>query len=208
MILLVGGATKTVERFSEAGYLVQPRAWTSIDRLADSGRCWAADNDCFQRLDVEAYWSLITRISRVDRSQFLWVACPDVVANAQETCNRWVEWYPQLEYLGLPAAFVGQDGIEAIPDQIPWHQMAALFIGGSTAWKLSDHAESLMREAKRRGKLVHVGRVNSLCRIRDVLMMCPSADSIDGRQFSAWPDQHIPRGLQWIRETKRQPSLF
>jgi hypothetical protein len=208
MKLLVGGATKTVERYPEVGCLVQPRGWASMDRVADSGRQWAADNDCFQRLDVEAYWSMITRISRVDCSRLLWVACPDVVANAQETCNRWHEWYPQIEYLGLPAAFVGQDGVESISDQIPWHQMAALFIGGSTKWKLSHAAESLMREAKYRGKLVHVGRVNSLCRIRDVLMMCPLADSIDGRQFSAWPDRWIPKGLDWIWQSKQQPSLF
>jgi hypothetical protein len=208
LILLVGGATRTVERFPEVGCLVQPRAWASMDRLAESGRWWAADNDCFQRLDVEAYWSMITRISRVDRSRFLWVACPDVVADAQATVNRWLEWFPQLEHLGLPAAFVGQDGIEAIPDQMPWDQMTALFVGGSTAWKLSEHAESLMREAKRRGKLVHIGRVNTKRRVKDVLMMCQAADSMDGKSFSAWPDEKIPLALRWIRQAKSQPSLF
>ena len=208
MKLLVGGATKTLERYPQAGCLVQPRSGNSIERLAESGRWWAANNDCFQWLDVEAYWRMITRLSKVDRSRFLWVACPDVVGDARETLNRWHEWFPQLDHLQLPAAFVGQDGLESLRDQIPWHEMAAFFVGGSTEWKLSEHAESLMREAKRRGKLVHVGRVNSLCRIRDVLMMCQDADSMDGRSFSAWPDIKIPKGLEWIRQTKRQPCLF
>lgn len=206
MILLVGGATKTVARFPEVGCLVQPRAWASMDRVANSGRLWAADNDCFQRLDVEAYWSMITRISKVDRSRFLWAVCPDVVANAQETVNRWIEWFPQIDYLGLPAAFVGQDGIEVIPDQIPWHDMAALFIGGSDEWKLSHAAESLGREAKQRGKWLHVGRVNSRKRIRHCLAM--GADSIDGKSYSAWPDRRMPEGLKWIRQAKAQGVLF
>jgi hypothetical protein len=208
MILLVGGATRTVARYPQVGCLVQPRSGTSIVRLADCGRLWAADNDCFQGLDVSAYWRMIIRISKVNRERLLWVAVPDVVGAAQETVNRWVEWYPQLDYLDLPAAFVGQDGLELIRDQIPWHQMACLFIGGTTEWKLSEHAESLMREAKQRGKLVHVGRVNTRRRISDVLMMCPLADSIDGRGFSQWPDKNIPLGLEWIRQARRQPTLF
>ena len=206
MIILVNGATKTVANHPECGVLIQPRNWTSLESLAISGRTWAADNDCFQGLNVEAFWRMIIRISKVDRSRLLWVACPDVVGNAQETVNRWVEWFPQLDYLNLPAAFVGQDGIERISDQIPWDQMAAFFVGGSTEWKMSQEAESLMREAKRRGKWVHVGRVNTRRRIRDVMMM--QADSIDGRSFSAWPDANLPRALSWIRREKTQPCLF
>lgn len=208
MILLVSGATRTLERYPEAGRLITPRNGNSIGRLADSGRAWAADNDCFQRLDVDAYWRMITRIGRVDRSRLLWVAVPDVVGDAQATVNRWVEWHPQLEYLGLPAAFVGQDGLELIEDQIPWDGMAAFFVGGSTRWKLSEAAERFSREAKARGKLVHFGRVNTRCRIRDVLLMAPTADSIDGTTFSRWPDKWLPKGLGWIRETRRQPCLF
>ena len=150
----------------------------------------------------------MVKISRTDRSNFQWVACPDVVANAIETCNQWLTWFPKLDYFDIPVAFVAQDGIELIPDQVPWDDMACLFLGGSTRWKLSLAAESLMREAKSRGKLVHVGRVNTLRRVRDVLMMCPLVDSIDGRSFSAWPDVKIPKGLAWIRMNENQPCLF
>lgn len=208
MILLVSGATKTLERHPEAGCLVSPRSGNSIERLADSGRIWAADNDCFQRLDVDAYWRMIIRISKSDRSRLLWVTVPDVVGEAQATVNRWIEWYPQLDYLDLPAAFVGQDGLELIQEQIPWDGMAAFFVGGSTEWKLSEHSERLSREAKSRGKLVHFGRVNTKRRIRDVVLMCQDADSIDGRSFSAWPDKNMPKGLRWIRRAKEQACLF
>jgi hypothetical protein len=207
MIILVNGATRTVERYPEVGCLIQPRKTNSIDRIATSGRFWAADNDCFQGLDADAYWRMVIRISEVDRLRLLWVACPDVVADAQETVNRWFEWFPQLDYLDLPCAFVGQDGLEKIPDEIPWDQMACLFIGGSTTWKLSDYAQNLMREAKARGKLVHVGRVNTRRRVRDILLMCSQTDSIDGTGFSAWPDK-IPKGLRWIHQTETQACLF
>lgn len=206
MIILVGGATKTLERFPEAGALIQPRSGNSIDRLADGGRLWAADNDCFQRLDIEAYWRMLGRIARVDRSRLLWVTAPDVVGNAQETVNLWFEWHPQLEYLGLPAAFVGQDGLGAIWDQIPWHELFAVFLGGSTAWKLGPEAEWLATEAKSRGKWVHVGRCNTYRRIRHFMEI--GADSIDGTTFSRWPDKWLPKGLGWVRRELRQPTLF
>lgn len=209
MMILVSGATRTLERFPEAGLLVQPRCGNSIDRLANSGRKWAADNDCFQRLDINAYWRMLSRIASADRSNLLWVTVPDVVGDAQATINRWVEWYPQLESLGLPAAFVGQDGLGLIWDQIPWHELAAVFIGGTDEWKLTEESERLMREAKRRGKLIHVGRVNSRCRIRDVLMMSRHlADSIDGTSTSKWPDANLPKMLRWMKREACQPALF
>ncbi len=207
MMILVNGATKTVERYSALGCLVQPRKCNSIERVASSGRLWAADNDCYQGLDVERFRSMIRRIHCADCSRLLWVACPDVVSDAQATINRWPEWFPQFACLELPAAFVAQDGLELIADQVPWNDLSCLFIGGSTEWKLSEHAERFAREAKARGKWVHVGRVNTRRRMRDVLMMC-SADSIDGGSFSRWPDIKIPKGLRWIREAQSQPSLF
>ena len=208
MMILVSGATATVERYPEVGCLVSPAVGNSIERLAASGRTWAADNGCFRSLDVPLFWRMLRRIAAADRDSLQWVTCPDVVGHAQATINRWTEWFPQIEALGLPAAFVGQDGLESITDQIQWHEITCFFVGGSDEWKLSHHAARLMVEAKRRGKLVHVGRVNTRKRIRHVLASCPQADSIDGRAFSAWPDQYIPRGLAWIREAKRQPVLF
>jgi hypothetical protein len=49
-----------------------------------------------------------------------------------------------------PIALVAQDGLEPLP--VPWEQLEALFIGGSSRWKLGPHAARLVREAKERGK--------------------------------------------------------
>lgn len=206
MILLVSGATATVARYPQLGRLVSPRAGNRIDEIAASGRPWAADNDAFSGWDAERYWQMLVKISHADRTRLLFVACPDRVCDARETLNLWWEWHGQLDALGLPAAFVGQNGIEDLAGEIPWDGMACFFVGGDTRWKLSEASESLCFEAKRRGKLVHVGRVNSRKRLRHAAEI--GADSADGRQWSKWPDRWIPKGLRWIDDERRQGALF
>lgn len=203
MIILVSGATRTVARYPNLGRLISPSVGNRIDEVASSGRLWAADNEAFTAWDQGRYWRMISRIFRVDRGRLLWVVCPDVVGNAQETVNRWIEWYPQLEYSGLPAAFVGQDGLGACWDQIPWHQMTAAFLGGSDAWKLGIEAERFAAEAKSRGLWLHMGRCNTRNRIYHAARI--GCDSIDGKTWSAWPDRWIPKGLRWIEEATNKP---
>jgi hypothetical protein len=206
VILLVSGATKTVDAHPEVGRLISPRSGNSMATVVASGRPWAADNDAFAAWNTERYWLMLSRIAAADRSRLLWVTVPDVVADARETLNRWCEWQPQLDYLGLPAAFVGQDGVEHMAEEIPWEDMAAWFIGGSTAWKLSAASDALAIEAKARGKWLHMGRVNSQRRMRHALEI--GCDSIDGGQFSMFPDTKIPGALRWIKRAKQQPVLF
>lgn len=202
MIILVSGATRTVDRYPQLGRLVSPSVGNSIDGVAASGRPWAADNEAFTSWDPDRFWAMLRKIAAADRSRLLWVVCPDVVGDAQETINRWVEWYPQLEYLGLPAAFVGQNGLGACWDQIPWDQMAGAFLGGDDAWKLGEESEWFAREAKDRGLWVHMGRCNTRKRIRHAVEI--GCDSIDGRSFSAWSEVWIPKGLAWIRQADQQ----
>lgn len=205
MLLLVSGATQETQKHPECGILVTPRNGNAIDTIVRSAKPWAADNDAFAAWDADRFWSMLTRIARADRSRFLWVACPDVVGDAQATVNRWFEWYPQIEALGLPTAFVAQDGLEDIADQTPWSDMAAIFIGGTTAWKLGESAQRFCREAKARRKLVHVGRVNSRTRVQYALEI--GADSVDGSGFSRWP-KLIPKGLRWANPTHVQRRLL
>jgi len=81
-----------------------------------------------------------------------------------------------------------QDG--ATPESVPWDELAAVFVGASTRWKLSRSAELLIRMARSRGLWTHVGRVNTMGRLARVEAM--GAHSIDGSQFSRWPDRYIP----------------
>jgi hypothetical protein len=83
--------------------------------------------------------------------------------------------------------------------------MAALFIGGSTAYKESAEARSLCGYAKAQGKWVHWGRVNGKRRYE--LALKAGADSIDGTGFSMYPDTRIPMIAEWDETIRRQPEL-
>lgn len=199
MRMLVGGGTSTIAPYQantdHLGRLATPRIWSRITDYPASGLPWAADNDCFQGLDAPAYTRLLDRIASVDRSRFLFVTVPDVVADADATMQRWREWFSQVDTRGLPAAFVLQDGQR--PDQIPWDHSAALFIGGSTDYKLGPDAAAIIRQAKARGKWVHVGRLNTEPRLRYFEQL--DIDSFDGSQFSRFPATYIPRWLERLR---------
>lgn len=90
---------------------------------------------------------------------------------------------------------------------MPWGAVAALFIGGTTDWKLGPEAAKLCGVAKCWGKLVHVGRVNSLSRI--VYALAVKADTIDGTGFTWYSDKRIPLAVRWIdRAVRRRQGVL
>jgi hypothetical protein len=178
------------------GRLVQPRHYSSIERTAASGIPWAADNDCFQGLDARRYFAMLDRLRSLDRCLF--VTVPDVVADARATAHRFESWSAGLHRRGLPAALVAQDGLEDLGRWLAfsWHRIDALFIGGSTEWKLGPEARALALEAKALGKWVHWGRVNTKRRF-DYIVETRAADSFDGSQFARWRKTYLDTGLAW-----------
>ncbi len=102
---------------------------------------------------------------------------------------------PQIRALGYRVAFVAQDGQESLP--VPWDEFDALFIGGSTEWKLGPHAREIAAEAKRRGKWLHMGRVNSERRFKYAAAI--GCDSADGTYLTFGPDVNLPKLLSWTR---------
>jgi hypothetical protein len=197
MRLFISGATATIRRHLDRdrlGLLLVPDAGNSPQVALSLGLPWAADNAAFSGFRPKAFCGLLARVSGHPDCRF--VACPDVVGNAVETLRLFQTWAPILRALGLPVALVGQDGLEQL--DIPWQQMDALFIGGSTDWKLSPGAASIIREAKRRSLWVHLGRVNTRLRFRYAHQL--GCDSVDGSGFSRWPEQRIPLAIRWMTE--------
>ncbi len=137
----------------EVGQLLTP---LTRYRLRDPLRKWAIDNGGFKNLDIPGLKSLLKREEH-HRENCLFVAVPDIVGSAQRTIELFDLFAPDLD--GWPLALVCQDGQESLP--IPWSQIAAVFIGGSTNWKLSVHVEQIIKTAKLFGKWVHAGRVNT-----------------------------------------------
>lgn len=62
-------------------------------------------------------------------------------------------------------------------------------------WKIGRQAGYLAKEAKRRGKRVHMGRVNS--RRRFTLAQLTGCASADGTYIKRGPDKNLPKALGW-----------
>jgi hypothetical protein len=190
VLMLVAGATASTPAY-DVGILVVPKQWNHVDRLLRPGVPWACDNGCFAGFDEGAFVRMLERFH--GRPGCLFVVAPDVVADAAATLIRWPFWSRLLHGLGYPVAFVAQDGITG--DAVPWDELEALFLGGSTAYKESADAAGLAAYAKARGKLLHMGRVNSRRRLRIAARL--GVDTYDGTGFSLAPDTNIPKGLRW-----------
>lgn len=142
-------------------------------RLRDPSRPWAIDNGGFKKLNVPGLLGLLRR-EESRRADCLFVAVPDALGSADETARLFAHWSPQLA--GWRLALVIQDGQPDVP--INWLSISAVFIGGSTEFKMSAYVVQLIRESKSRGKWVHVGRVNTPERFAH--FQRAGADSCDG----------------------------
>jgi hypothetical protein len=177
---------------------------------------WAADNGAFTRaaggFSEERFTAMLDRPHLQEAAaSCLFVVAPDVlrvladgtvIGDALATVIRFHEWEPRIRHRGFPVALVAQDGFEALIDKpiVPWHRVDCLFIGGSTEWKLSEGARICIVEAKRRGKLTHMGRVNSFSRLaRASEMLC---DTADGTFLMFAPKTNLPRLLTWLDQVR------
>jgi hypothetical protein len=187
-IALVSGATATLRRYARTGsfgQLIVPGA----GNVPDLGLPWACDNGAFSGFDEARFTAMLERLLPFQRERpCMWVACPDVVGDAAATLDLFARWAPEVGALDYPTALVAQDGLESA--EVPWAMVDCLFVGGTTAWKLSAEARALLAEARSRQMLTHVGRVNSARRARYCCAL--GVDSIDGTTLSAWPDRWFP----------------
>jgi hypothetical protein len=157
---------------------------------------FAIDNGAFSGFKVDGFMSLLER-EKDAQHLCRFVSVPDVVGSARRTLEVFDHWKYKLS--GWKLALVAQDGLEDLT--IPWNNIEAVFIGGSTSWKLSKSAADVIRAAKAIGKWVHAGRVNTPARFEYFESL--GADSIDGTGLSRY---------SWMRERLHamavQPSLL
>lgn len=199
MLCLVSGATPTLRRFARHGCYGRLVVPTSGDWPL-RGLVWACDNSAFSGFEPGRYIRMLERLR--DHRGCEWVTAPDVVADAEATLLNFEQWEPVLRVnYGRPVALVGQDGMT--PDDVPWDAIRALFIGGTTEWKLGPAARALIEAAQERGKWTHMGRVGTGIRIRYCQAL--GLDSIDGGVFSTHPEQGFGNFTRLL--TNPEPSL-
>lgn len=217
MRLLISGATKSMERFAadpavapHIGHLWTPATGNDLVRQARTGLPWACDNAAFGgQWDAERFQKAVLFKVHHCPVRPMFVPVPDVVGDSRATLDVFYIWGPIMRAAGLPLALVLQDGSEN--QLLPWDLFDTVFIGGSrrylsgqwgkgpfTEWKESKAAADLIREAKRRGKLVHAGRVNGLKRLRHFYEL--NVDTADGSSLSMYADTWVPKFVQALRE--------
>jgi hypothetical protein len=141
-----------------------------------SDRPYGLDNGCFSTFREVAWLRLL---GEARKKKPLFVCLPDVVGDARRTLELFQHFEEATK--GLPRALVLQDGIGEL--DIPWMDIDAVFIGGSDAFKTSLEAINAAKTANMMGKWVHVGRVNTVDRVRNWLGL---ANSIDGSGISRY----------------------
>lgn len=167
------------------------------------GQQWAADNGRFTAPHEysDAKYLAWLRKMRPYADRCLFATAPDVVGDAAATLAMSAPLLPQIRAVGYPVALVGQDGMTA--DMVPWDAIDALFIGGTTKWKLSEDAFALVAEANQRGKWTHMGRVNSWRRFRTAA--AAGYDSADGTVLRFDPHRPVH---EWSRRAQRQLGIW
>lgn len=133
-----------------------------------------------------------------------WVVLPDIVAGGMASLDLSLKWLHRLRGMPEQQLIAVQDGmcVDDVRDYLG--PMVGLFIGGSTPWKLAT-LDAWSALARRKGCYLHVGRVNSLKRIKACAQV--GANSFDGTSIIAFPDS-INMLTRGVISSQQQQSLF
>jgi hypothetical protein len=186
------------ERHERLGFMITPDMGNRVPHDA----MVAADNACFNNPEAYTDARYERLLHKMPRSRTLFATAPDVLGSHRDTVERSGPMLRRIRFLGLPSAFVAQNGWEE--ETTPWDDLDTLFVGGSTDFKFRGGRDAV-RAAKRRGKWAHMGRVNSFERLRAAAAI--GCDSADGTFIKFGPDKNLPKVLRWLDSLSAQPGL-
>lgn len=146
------------------GFIESITSWSIHKKRLDRGVPWCLDNGVFSgKFEVNKWLSMINTLDQSYHDTCLFIVVPDKVGDAAITLSQFKQYRDMIP--NLPAALVSQDGIAQHANKIPWDDFDVLFVGGTDKHKLGPEGTWIGKEAQRRGKWVHIGRVNSVSRI-------------------------------------------
>lgn len=171
----------------------------------EAGYPWLLDNGAFSDSWSEDVWRAGLERWQAHEATCIAAVVPDVVSDAAATLARFAAFAPAVREYGYRVAFVTQDGLSMA--DVPWSDLDVLFVGGTTQHKLHESMPFIL-EAKRRGKWVHVGRVNSAKRMHQFWI----ADSCDGTSMKIEPSPRYARlythAMEEIKAKKQTCPMF
>lgn len=184
------------------GFLASPTHAITPDEAIKAGVVWAMDNGAFVNETPLAFLAMLQRYQRYAVKP-LWVVALDVPGNAAATMQLFPAWLQIIKAYGYPVALAAQDGLT--PDQVAWDDIACLFVGGTDKWRFGRECMALVDEAKRRGKMTHLGRVNTQSRIKAAWRS--GFDTVDGSSFATHKHEKIPMAVNTLRWLDNQMEL-
>src|SRR5262245_1457086 len=113
-------------RHPRLGFLLTP----DMGQAPPDGVHVAADNACFSNPTAYSNERYERFLNRFPRHRTVFATAPDVRADHAATVERSIPVLRMIRTLGLPAAFVAQDGWDEA--STPWNQFDVLFVGGTT----------------------------------------------------------------------------
>ncbi len=229
-VYLSGSWSASVSKVAKAqgqqiGMLITPDTKNNakhlnIDVADGSPEFIAVDNGVFGgNFDSRKFLALLDDLAdKQVQGMTLFVTAPDsfdrasMTGNAEETIKNFPAWSKEIRQRGFPAAMVAQDGLENEIENIPWDDLDVLFIGGSDEFKLGKYQgtqkeawEKIWSEARKRGVPVHVGRVNSLTRLK--FAESREFDSADGNFIMHGPDINAPKVGAWLEKLRQKEAM-
>jgi hypothetical protein len=161
------------------------------EHRAEGFQTYAIDNGAWSAYTSGEPWNpgpfeqLITELG--GGSSF--VVVPDIVAGGLASLRLSESWLPRLKGVGGRRLIPVQDGMTPADVRPLIGSDVGIFVGGSTDWKIATMGRwgALARE---RGSYCHVGRVNTVRRIR--LCLLAGVDSFDGSSVSRF-SINLPR---------------
>jgi|DEB0MinimDraft_6_1074348.scaffolds.fasta_scaffold17442_2 hypothetical protein len=200
-------------------YLLSPASVASVgprNRELMYERGYAIDNGVFAYhkkcvpFDEKAFFRLLNRYAEGAD----WIVIPDSVGNWEETISMFMIWVNKLFCYHKPLMLVAQDGCEENDFReirgicANGHRMIeggiGIFVGGSDEFKLSQGG-NISRVCAEYGTWCHIGRVNSIDRVR----ICDAwgATSFDGSGVSRFSKTAGYLSSE-MRRLSRQVRLF
>jgi len=196
MIYLSGHICKY--RHERLGFMITP----DMGNKVPDGVMVAADNACFNNPHAYTDERYEKFLQKMPLGRTLFATAPDVLGDHGLTVDRSIPMLRLIRSMGLKAAFVAQDGWDDWTT--PWKEMDVIFIGGSTRFKFRD-GRYAVQAAKRRGIWAHMGRVNSLDRLRAAVGI--GCNSADGTYLKFGPDKNWPKLRRWLDHIDEQPGM-
>jgi hypothetical protein len=178
---------------------------TPLSRHALADVPWALDNGCFSSFREKTWRRMVMEAGQLEPDRRpMFVTLPDIVGSARRTLELFNHFNDFVTGYGLNVALVLQNGIGDF--DIPWHKIAAVFVGGDDAFKIAPETMHAVKAAKIFGKWVHVGRVNGIPRASNYFGI---ADSIDGTGLSKEfvKSNDLEKMVGWLKNKDHQRVL-